>query len=139
MTSNIKNIFDVVGQSMGAQMVRLNTIASNLANMESKASTPEEAFKPIRPVFQTVFSDQYENDGMASVTADEIVALEREAEKLYEPGHPNADADGFVYKAPINSDEEMVEMMEASRQYQNNLEVLSTMRALMMRTIDMGK
>jgi len=129
--NNIKNIFDVVGQSMGAQMVRLNTIASNLANMESKASTPEEAFKPIRPVFQTVFSDQYENDGMASVTADEIVALEREAEKLYEPGHPNADADGF--------DEEMVEMMEASRQYQNNLEVLSTMRALMMRTIDMGK
>ena len=86
-----------------------------------------------------MFSDQYENDGMASVTADEIVALEREAEKLYEPGHPSADADGFVYKAPINSDEEMVEMMEASRQYQNNLEVLSTMRALMMRTIDMGK
>ena len=49
--NNIKTIFDVVGQSMGAQMVRLNTIASNLANMESKASTPEEAFKPIRPVF----------------------------------------------------------------------------------------
>ena len=77
--SNIKNIFDVVGQSMGAQMVRLNTIASNLANMESKASKAEEAFKPIRPVFETVFSDQYENDGMASVTADQIVALEREA------------------------------------------------------------
>jgi flagellar basal-body rod protein FlgC len=139
MMSNIKNIFDVVGQSMGAQMVRLNTIASNLANMESKASTPEAAFKPIRPVFETVFSDQYEDDGMASVTADSIVALDREAEKIYEPGHPSADADGFVYKAPINSDEEMVDMMEASRQYQNNLEVLSTMRALMMRTIDMGK
>ena len=75
MMNNLKNIFDVVGQSMGAQMVRLNTIASNLANMESKASTPDEAFRPIRPVFQTVFSDQYENDGMASVTAAEIVAL----------------------------------------------------------------
>ena len=77
--------------------------------------------------------------GWQALLPNEIVALEREAEKLYEPGHPNADADGFVYKAPINSDEEMVEMMEASRQYQNNLEVLSTMRALMMRTIDMGK
>ncbi|MGB2408044.1 MAG: flagellar basal body rod protein FlgC [Paracoccaceae bacterium] len=71
--------------------------------------------------------------------AETIVALNREPEKVYEPGHPNADANGFVYKAPVNSDEEMVEMLEASRQYQNNLEVLSTVRALMMRTMNMGK
>ena len=134
-----KNIFDVVGRSMGAQMVRLNTIASNIANMESKASSAEEAYKPIRPVFKTVFGDNYEKMGVASVDAERIVALNREPEKVYEPGHPNADAKGFVYKAPVNSDEEMVEMLEASRQYQNNLEVLSTVRALMMRTMNMGK
>ena len=137
--SGVKNIFDVVGRSMGAQMVRLNTIASNIANMESKASSPEEAYKPIRPVFKTVFGDNYEKMGVASVDAETIVALNREPEKVYEPGHPNADASGFVYKAPVNSDEEMVEMLEASRQYQNNLEVLSTVRALMMRTMNMGK
>ena len=124
---------------MGAQMVRLNTIASNIANMESKASSAEEAYKPIRPVFKTVFGDNYEKMGVASVDAERIVALNREPEKVYEPGHPNADAKGFVYKAPVNSDEEMVEMLEASRQYQNNLEVLSTVRALMMRTMNMGK
>ena len=124
---------------MGAQMVRLNTIASNIANMESKASSAEEAYKPIRPVFKTVFGDNYEKMGVASVDAETIVALNREPEKVYEPGHPNADAKGFVYKAPVNSDEEMVEMLEASRQYQNNLEVLSTVRALMMRTMNMGK
>ncbi|XAT60076.1 flagellar basal body rod protein FlgC [Rhodobacteraceae bacterium Araon29] len=137
--NGVKNIFDVVGRSMGAQMVRLNTIASNIANMESKASSPEEAYKPIRPVFKTVFGDNYEKMGVASVDAETIVALNREPEKVYEPGHPNADASGFVYKAPVNSDEEMVEMLEASRQYQNNLEVLSTVRALMMRTMNMGK
>jgi flagellar basal-body rod protein FlgC len=137
--TGVKNIFDVVGRSMGAQMVRLNTIASNIANMESKASSPEEAYKPIRPVFKTVFGDNYEKMGVASVDAETIVALNREPEKVYEPGHPNADAKGFVYKAPVNSDEEMVEMLEASRQYQNNLEVLSTVRALMMRTMNMGK
>ena len=137
--TGVKNIFDVVGRSMGAQMVRLNTIASNIANMESKASSPEEAYKPIRPVFKTVFGDNYEKMGVASVDAETIVALNREPEKVYEPGHPNADASGFVYKAPVNSDEEMVEMLEASRQYQNNLEVLSTVRALMMRTMNMGK
>jgi len=137
--TGVKNIFDVVGRSMGAQMVRLNTIASNIANMESKASSAEEAYKPIRPVFKTVFGENYEKMGVASVDAETIVALNREPEKIYEPGHPNADANGFVYKAPVNSDEEMVEMLEASRQYQNNLEVLSTVRALMMRTMNMGK
>ena len=137
--TGVKNIFDVVGRSMGAQMVRLNTIASNIANMESKASSAEEAYKPFRPVFKTVFGENYEKVGMASVDAETIVSLNREPEKVYEPGHPNADASGFVYKAPVNSDEEMVEMLEASRQYQNNLEVLSTVRALMMRTMNMGK
>ena len=137
--TGVKNIFDVVGRSMGAQMVRLNTIASNIANMESKASSAEEAYKPIRPVFKTVFGENYEKMGVASVDAETIVSLNREPEKVYEPGHPNADANGFVYKAPVNSDEEMVEMLEASRQYQNNLEVLSTVRALMMRTMNMGK
>ena len=137
--TGVKNIFDVVGRSMGAQMVRLNTIASNIANMESKAASAEEAYKPIRPVFKTVFGENYEKMGVASVDAETIVALNREPEKVYEPGHPNADANGFVYRAPVNSDEEMVEMLEASRQYQNNLEVLSTVRALMMRTMNMGK
>ena len=137
--SDIKNIFDVVGRSMGAQMVRLNSIASNLANMESKAGSAETAFKPLRPVFQTVFSDKYSENGLAGVDAVEVVPLDRKPELIYAPGHPNADEQGYVYKAPVNSDEEMVDMLEASRQYQNNLEVISTVRTLMMRTINMGK
>lgn len=137
--AGVKNIFDIVGRSMGAQMVRMNTIASNLANLESKAGTAEDAFKPVRPVFETVFSENYKNDGIATVDAVRVVALDRTPERIYEPGHPNADQNGYVYKSSVNSDEEMVEMLEASRQYQNNLEVLSTVRALMMRTINMGK
>jgi len=137
--AGVKNIFDIVGRSMGAQMVRMNTIASNLSNMESTAGTAEEAFKPIRPVFETVFSDNYSEDGIATVDALRVVALDRKPERIYEPGHPSADEDGYIYRSPINSDEEMVEMLEASRQYQNNIEVLSTVRALMMRTINMGK
>ena len=137
--AGVKNIFDIVGRSIGAQMVRMNTIASNLANLESKAGSAEEAFKPVRPVFETVFSDNYAEDGMATVDALRVVALDRTPERIYEPGHPNADDTGYVYKSAVNSDEEMVEMLEASRQYQNNIEVLSTVRALMMRTINMGK
>ena len=137
--AEVKNIFDVVGRSLGAQMVRLNAIASNLANMESKSGTAETAFKPVRPVFETVFSENYGKNGIASVDAVEVVPLDRKPELIYEPGHPNADDQGYVYKAPVNSDEEMVDMLEASRQYQNNLEVISTVRTLMMRTINMGK
>jgi flagellar basal-body rod protein FlgC len=55
------------------------------------------------------------------------------------PNHPAADAQGYVYKAAVNVDEEMVDMLEASRQYQNNVEVISTLRALTMRTINIGK
>ena len=73
--AGVKNIFDVVGRSMGAQIVRMNTIASNLANMESKASTSEDAFKPIRPVFETVFSDNYNENGIATVDAMRIGRL----------------------------------------------------------------
>ena len=137
--AGVKNIFDVAGRSMGAQMVRMNTIASNLANLESKAGSAEDAYRPVRPVFETVFSENYSKDGIATVDALSVIALEREPERIYEPGHPKADENGYIYKASVNSDEEMVEMLEASRQYQNNLEVLSTVRALMMRTINMGK
>ena len=137
--AGVKNIFDVVGRSMGAQMVRMNTIASNLANLESKAGKAEDAYKPVRPVFETVFSANYDKVGIATVDALRVVSLDRPPEQIYEPGHPEADDNGIVYKSSVNSDEEMVEMLETSRQYQNNLEVLSTVRALMMRTINMGK
>ena len=137
--AGVKNIFDVVGRSMAAQMVRMNTIASNLANLESKAGSPEQAYKPIRPVFETAFSNSYNDDGIATVDVKDVVALDREPEMVYEPGHPSANDQGYIFRSAVNSDEEMVEMLETSRQYQNNLEVLGTVRQLMMRTINMGK
>ena len=69
----------------------------------------------------------------------DIVAVDREPEKVYQPGHPKADKDGYIYTAAVDAEEEMVEMLEASRQYENNVEVISTLRGLMMRTINMGK
>ena len=77
--------------------------------------------------------------GVASVDVVDIIAVDREPEKVYQPGHPKADEDGYIYMAAVNTEEEMVEMLEASRQYENNVEVVSTLRGLMMRTISMGK
>ncbi len=137
--SEIKNVFDISGRAMAAQLVRLNTIASNLANAGNLASTQEEAYRSLKPVFETKYSDEVRKNGIATAQAVDIVESNRLPEKLYMPDHPSAGKDGFVYSAAVNIEEEYVEMMEASRQYQNNVEVITTLRTLMMRTISMGK
>ena len=124
---------------MAAQLVRLNTIASNLANAGNLASSQEEAYRSLKPVFETKYSDEVRKNGIATAQAVDIVESNRLPEKLYMPDHPSAGKDGFVYSAAVNIEEEYVEMMEASRQYQNNVEVITTLRTLMMRTISMGK
>ena len=137
--SDIKNIFDIAARGMSSQMVRLNTVASNLANSRTVASSDAEAYKAIKAVFKTVYADDVQRTGVSSVDVDEIVEGDRPAEKSFQPGHPKADKDGFIYTAAVNVEEEMVEMLEASRQYENNVEMVSTLRGLMMRTINMGK
>jgi flagellar basal-body rod protein FlgC len=135
--TEIRNVFDIGTRALSAQMQRLNTTASNLANAGTVASTAEGAFRPLRPVF--VVDEAAPGSGLSAPRADRIVALDREPARMFRPDHPKADADGFVYEAPVQVEEEMVEMLEASRNYQNTLETLSTLRALMARTLTMGQ
>jgi len=137
--SDVKNIFDIAARGMSAQMLRLNTVASNLANSRSVASSQSEAYRAIKPVFSTIYADDLQKTGVASVDVIDIVPVDREAEKVYQPGHPKANEDGYIFMAAVNAEEEMVEMLEASRQYENNVEVVNTLRGLMMRTISIGK
>ena len=137
--AEIKNVFDISGRAMAAQLVRLNTIASNLANAGNLATSEEEAYRSLKPVFETQYANEVKNNGIATTQAIEIVESNRLPEKLYLPDHPSANKEGFVFSAGVNIEEEYVEMMEASRQYQNNVEVVTTLRTLMMRTISMGK
>ena len=96
-------------------------------------------FAALKPVFATKFSDSFEKNGVATVDVVGIERVDRDPVRAHMPNHPSADADGYVYRAAVDENEEMIEMVEASRQYQNNVEVISTLRALMMRTINMGK
>ena len=137
--SEVKNIFDISGRAMSAQLLRLNTVASNLANANNISSSAKDAYRAIKPVFETKYAESFENSGIATVDAVNVTAINRQPEKVFMPEHPKADEEGFIYNAAVNVEEEMVEMLEASRQYQNNIEVISTLRALMMRTIQMGK
>ena len=135
----IKNIFDIAGRAMAAQMVRLNTISSNLANAGATSGDPDKVYKPLKPEFKTQYSENVKKNGISTVNVSKVVELQKEPFKIFDPNHPLADGDGYIYKAPVNVEEEMVDMMDASRQYQNNIEVVTTLKALTLKTINLGK
>ena len=136
--SELKNVYDIAGQSMASQIIRLNTIASNIANAGTLSGDPSKAYRSIKPVFESTYADQFQENGIASVNVSEIVEMDMKPSRIFMPFHPDADGEGYVYGAAVNLEEEYVEMLETSRQYQNNVEVITTMRALDMRTINMG-
>ncbi len=135
----IKNVYDIGARAMAAQIVRMNAIASNLANANNVTGTAEEAYRPLRPVFKTIYADSVKQSGLSTVEAIRVTTIDREPVKTYMPDHPAADEEGFVYRAAVDMDEEMVEMLETQRQYANNIEVISTIRNLTMRTLNLGK
>ena len=135
----IKNVYDVAARAMSAQIVRMNAIASNLANANNVSGVKEDVYKPLRPVFKTIYSDKLKQNGLSTVDAIRVESLDREPIKTYQPNHPVADENGYIFKAAVDMDEEMVEMLETQRQYTNNIEVLNTIRNLTMRTLNIGK
>jgi flagellar basal-body rod protein FlgC len=135
-------IFDIAGSAMSAQSVRLNATASNLANASSVAGKPEEAYRARQPVFQTVMQDQGADltaATSAGVRVAGVVESQAPPARVYQPGHPQADAEGYVYMSNVNVVDEMVNMISASRTYQNSVEVLNTSKELLLRTLSLGQ
>jgi len=136
---SVFKIFDVAGSAMNAQMLRLNTVSSNMANAETIATKPEDVYKARHPVFETVMNEFSGDGSTASVKVSEIVESETPAIPHYMPGHPMANKEGYVFGPAINSIEEMTDMISASRSYQNNVEVLTTAKQLLIRTLSLGR
>jgi len=130
-------IFDIAGSALSAQSVRLNTVASNLANADSVSSDAASVYKARMPVFKAEAGDS--SPDTASVRVLGVVESQAEAQKRYEPGHPLSDKDGYVYAPNINVVEEMVNMISASRSYQSNVELMNTAKDLALRTLSLGK
>ena len=134
------NIFDIAGSGMSAQSVRLNTVASNLANAESVSGTAAGAYKARHPVFEAVRNQLSTsgNDPGAAVKVLGIVEDTRAPEMRYQPGNPLANSEGYVFAPNVNVVEEMVDMISASRAYQNNVEVMNTSKELLLATLRLG-
>ncbi|MCO5121475.1 MAG: flagellar basal body rod protein FlgC [Burkholderiaceae bacterium] len=132
---SLDRIFDIASSAISAQGKRLNVVASNLANADSVAGPDGEAYKARQAVFQAIGRGREP----AGVRLANIVEDQSPGKRIHDPSHPMADAEGYVTHSNVSVVEEMVNMISASRSYQNNVEVMNTARQLMLKTLRMGE
>lgn len=132
-------IFSVSGSAVSAQSQRLNVVASNLANADTVAGPDGQAYKARQVVFQTHLVGAGNDLGAAGVKVSQITEDQTQGRRVHDPKHPQADAEGYVTYSNVNSVEEMVNMISASRSYQNNIEVMSTAKSLLLKTLQLGQ
>ena len=147
---SLTNVFDIAGSGMNAQSIRMNTTASNLANAESASSSVDETYRARKPWFE-VMQQQFQNvneknqfstlegDTGMGVQVAGIVESDAPLQARFQPDHPMANEDGYVYYPNVNVVEEMTDMMSSSRSYQMNVEVMKTAKQMLQRTLTLGE
>ena len=130
-------ISDIAGSALQAQSVRMSTIASNLSNADTVAGSADAVYKPLEPIFQAVTSKNDPN--ITSVKVKEITQSDAAPIKRYEPGHPLADGDGYIYQPDVDPVAQMVNLISTSRNYQAGVEMLTTAKELALATLTMGR
>lgn len=144
------NIFDIAGTGMNAQSLRLNTTASNLANAQSASSSVNEVYRSRQPVFAAIQRDAMRNavegtysdnevESQVGVQVLGIVESDAPLQRRYEPDHPKADEQGYVYYPNVNPVEEMANMIAASRSFQMNVEVMNSAKQMVQRVLTLGQ
>ena len=129
------SIFQVAGRAMSAQLTRMNTTASNLANVGQVSGSAAAAYRAMKPVFRTSFDAA---SGMSTVDVEQVVNTGAPT-MLHDPSNPVADRDGNVFQSGVDETQELVDMMETARSYQNNVEVMNTAKSLILDTLKMGR
>src|SRR5690606_6691183 len=144
------NLFDIAGSAMDAQSIRLNTVASNMANAQSAASSVDQVYRARHPVFAAVQQSALQQAGGwnamgsgeeqgAGVEVLGIVESQSPLERRFEPGHPLADEEGYVLYPNVNVVEEMTDMISASRSFQINVEMLQSAKTMAQRLLSLGQ
>jgi len=133
------NVFDIAGSAMSAESVRLNVTSSNLANAQSVGGSETDTYHARHPVFSAVMQSLRADASSVGVRVDGIVESQTPMEKQYQPNHPLANGEGYVFLPNVNIVDEMANMISASRSYQSNVEVLNTSKQMMLATLRMGQ
>lgn len=145
---SLASVFNIAGSGMSAQTTRLNTVASNIANAETVSSSIDQTYRARHPVFATTF--QQAQNGSQSLFQDQdaagqgvqvmgVVEDQSNLEARYEPNHPAANKDGYVYYPNVNVVEEMADMISASRSFQTNAELMNTAKTMMQKVLTLGQ
>ncbi|MGR5236518.1 flagellar basal body rod protein FlgC [Vibrio alfacsensis] len=133
------NVFNVTGSAMSAESVRLNTTSSNLANADSVSSSAKDTYKARHAVFGAELSNAMRGDATVPVKVLGIVESDKPLNAEYNPDHPLANDEGYIYKPNVNVMEEMANMISASRAYQTNVQVADSSKQMLLRTLQMGQ
>ncbi|TYL47135.1 flagellar basal body rod protein FlgC [Marinomonas sp. IMCC 4694] len=147
---SLSNIFTISGSAMSAQTVRLNTIASNMANVDSAASAADQTYRARKPIFSQMMNDNMRRYGWNNVKSDNsgagvgvkvdaIVESDAPLQPRYEPDHPMANEEGYVFYPNVNPMEEMADMMSASRSFQTNVEIMNSAKSMMQKMLTLGQ
>lgn len=134
------SIFNVSGSAMSAESIRLNTTASNLANADSISSSASETYRARHPIFSAELDKaRYNKQESVPVKVLGIVESKKPLNAEYNPDHPLANEDGYIYRPNVNAMEEMTNMISASRSYQTNVQVAESSKQMLLRTLQMGQ
>jgi flagellar basal-body rod protein FlgC len=144
---SLNALFDVAGTAMSAQSIRLNTVASNLANAQTASSSIERTYRARHPVFAPILGQMLDpgfaqgpyEEAVAGVQVLGVVESDAPLQPRYEPDHPLADAQGYVYYPNVNVVDEMADMISASRSFQINVQIVEAAKTLAQRVLALGQ
>lgn len=147
---SLGSIFDIAGSGMTAQSLRLNTTASNIANAETASSSTDQTYRARKPVFAAIQQSMLDPSQQAlplssdqgsgaGVRVEGIVESDAELQMRYEPDHPAANEDGYVFYPNVNVVEEMADMMSSSRSFQMNVDIMNSAKSMMQRILTLGQ
>jgi flagellar basal-body rod protein FlgC len=133
---SLLNVFNIAGSAMSAQSQRLNVVASNLANADSTTGANGQPYKAKQVMFSAVQMNAAEAQG---VKVSQVVEDTAPPKMVYDPKHPQADENGYVAMPNVNVTEEMVNMISASRAYQNNVDTMNAAKSMLLKTLTIGQ
>jgi flagellar basal-body rod protein FlgC len=133
------NVFAISGSAMSAQSVRLNTVASNLANANSQSGDPKQVYRAREPVFAAMLNGMDGDPAAVGVRVAGMVEKQTAPTRTYDPGNPLANKQGYVYQSNVNPIEEMANMISASRAFRNSVNTFNTAKQLLLATLKLGE
>ena len=133
------NVFAIASTALDAQSKRLNVVASNLANAESTTSASGQPYRARQVVFQAIPMGGNQVKYGAGVQVSDVIEDTSAPRRVYDPKHPAADKEGYVTYPNVNAVEEMVNMISASRSYQNNVDVMNTSKSMLTKLLTLGQ